>query len=268
MTVNDLISQFQMMYREHWSYEWGKASWGCVDCSGAFVYVLRQYGLSIAHGSNTIARKYIIGDLLQISEARPGMMAFKCRSWREQDRDNQWYGSAPGDIYHVGLVDEDPAYVLNAKSEKSGFCRDPLEKWDYVAYLKKVEYTEVGPMQKATVWSMNGGPVKMRQKPSDKCSIYEELPFGTEVEVIQKGETWTTINAAGRKGWYMKTAFLVFTEVVPEDPEDDQSAAPFDPDDHGQGEMITITLTRDQAAKVLDTLDLITAKIAALIGRG
>ena len=46
------------------------------DCSGAFVYVYKKYNLSIYHGSNRIARKYI-EEVLPISEAKPGMAAFK-----------------------------------------------------------------------------------------------------------------------------------------------------------------------------------------------
>ena len=80
------------------------------------------------------------------------MVAFKCRPWREQDASNQWFGTDPGDVYHVGLVDDDPEYVLNAKGTNSGFCRDSIKSWDYVAYLKNVSYNkEADTMQTATV---------------------------------------------------------------------------------------------------------------------
>lgn len=41
-----------------WAYVWGSAKAGAVDCSGAFVYAMKKYGLSIFHGSNTIWRNY------------------------------------------------------------------------------------------------------------------------------------------------------------------------------------------------------------------
>ena len=62
-----------------WRYEWGAAKQGCVDCSGAFVYALKKYGLSIYHGSNTIWREYLtskgkIGEL----EVVPGISMTGC----------------------------------------------------------------------------------------------------------------------------------------------------------------------------------------------
>ena len=118
--------------------------------------------------------------------------------------------------------------------------------------------------QKATVWSMNGGPVKMRQKPSDGCNLYDELPFGTEVEVVKKGETWTQINGGTRKGWWMKTVFLVFGEVVPDVPDD-----PDDPDEDVQpGDMVTIQIKAEDAVHLLTVMELIEDQIVKQIGRG
>lgn len=48
------------------------------DCSGAFVRAYRAHGLSIYHGSNRIAREYVV-ELLPPSAAKPGMAAFKLR---------------------------------------------------------------------------------------------------------------------------------------------------------------------------------------------
>ena len=212
MNAKELINQFQIMYWEHWSYEWGKASRGCVDCSGAFVYAFRQYGLTIAHGSNSIGRKYITGQLLPISQARPGMVAFKCRPWTESEQSNQWYGSDPGDLYHVGLVDDDPDYVLNAKGEKAGFCRDSIKSWDYVAYLKNVKYTEVEPMQTATVVlpsGSSGKTVNFRTRPDREAQLVERVPVGSQVEVIEDLGAWCKIQWAGRTG-YMMSNYLEY----------------------------------------------------------
>ena len=57
MTNQDLIAEFQKMIG--WKYEWGAARTGTVDCSGAFVFAMKKYGLSIYHGSNTIWRSYL-----------------------------------------------------------------------------------------------------------------------------------------------------------------------------------------------------------------
>lgn len=73
--ASSLIDLFERMYVERWSYVLGSAKTGEVDCSGAFVWAYKQFDLSIAHGSNAIARSYVEG-LLPVSEARPGMAAF------------------------------------------------------------------------------------------------------------------------------------------------------------------------------------------------
>lgn len=56
MTAEQLVAEFEVMLTEHWAYAWGAAKEGVVDCSGAFVYAMEQYGLQIAHGSNSIYR--------------------------------------------------------------------------------------------------------------------------------------------------------------------------------------------------------------------
>lgn len=253
MTANELISMFQMMHREHWAYEWGKASKGCVDCSGAFAYAFRQYGLSIAHGSNSIARKYITGGLLPISQARPGMVAFKCRPWREQDASNQWFGTDPGDVYHVGLVDDDPEYVLNAKGTNSGFCRDSIKSWDYVAYLKNVSYNkEADTMQTATVVlpsGSSGKTVNFRTRPDREAQLVERVPVGSQVEVIEDLGAWCKIQWAGKTG-YMMSNYLEY------DGQSGESTPGLTDDDY---------MRIDQALKAIETaVDI----IGNIVGRG
>lgn len=118
--------------------------------------------------------------------------------------------------------------------------------------------------QKAKVWSYNGQPVKMRQKPSESCNLYENILNGETVDVVKRGETWTKINAAGRSGWYMKTVFLVFGEVIPDDP-DNQDGGSTDPVDDFE---ITIKVRAEDAETILDFLDDLANKIALITGRG
>jgi len=213
--VRELIAQFQEMHREHWSYKWGASDEGCVDCSGAFTYAFRQFGLSCPHGSNSIARTYIVGDLLPAIEAQPGMAAFKVKSWQEDDKNNKWYGKAPGNVYHVGLVDEDTRYVLNAKGEQAGFSRDKLNSWDYVAYLKHVDYEgkEIPIMQKAKVvlpQGATGNTVRLRKSPKQvPDNIVTNVPVGTTVLVMEDSGTWCKIEYNGQSG-YMMSNYLEY----------------------------------------------------------
>ncbi len=203
-----IISLFQRMYAEHWSYEWGAAREGCVDCSGAFVYAYKQYGQSIAHGSNTIARKYV-GELLPISQAEPGMAAFKVREWKESESGNQWFGKDPGDVNHIGLVDEDVGYVLNAKGTSYGFCRDRLSEkngWDFVARLNAVDYGGGGGGGKMIV-TISGGntekPINMRASSTTQSKIIAEIPQGSTAELIREDGKWDKITFEGVDGYVM-----------------------------------------------------------------
>ena len=60
----------------------------------------------------------------------------------------------------------------------------------------------------ATVWAENGMPVKMRSRPSTGCNLYDELPVGTEVEIVSYADNWCKVNHGIRKGWYIMTRFL------------------------------------------------------------
>lgn len=59
-----------------------------------------------------------------------------------------------------------------------------------------------------TVQSENGKPVKLRQKPSTYCNVYDEVPVGSIVRLVQFGEDWCKVDFGIRKGWYMMTKFL------------------------------------------------------------
>ena len=207
--ASGLIKCFQKMYDEHWKYEWGAARDGCVDCSGALVYAYRQYGLSIAHGSNAIARSYV-DSLLPISQAKPGMAAFKIKRPGEQgyalpDR----YKSSPdkNDYYHVGVVDTDGKHVLNAQGTKAGFTRTPLSKWGCVGALKAVSYGGETKMEMYVVTAENGLPVRVRDNPNGKT--IERLKVGTMVEAGEPDqEGWQEIRYNGDHTGYMMAKFL------------------------------------------------------------
>ena len=212
--VLELIAIFVQMFKEHWSYIWGAARKGCVDCSGAFVWAFKQFGRSIAHGSNTIARSYIKG-LLPISEAKPGMAAFKVRKPGDRYYDlpakfKPGGGSYNGDLndyYHIGLVDETGQYVLNAQSEQAGFTRTAISKWAKAGYLSAVDYNGGEDMQKMYVTATSGNTVHMRKGPSKNTKIIKDLPLGTEVLAGEDINGWREI-IHGDEGGYMMSQFL------------------------------------------------------------
>jgi len=214
--VNDLIAVFQQMYREHWRYEWGKHEKGCVDCSGAFVYAYSLFGQSIPNGSNAIARRYTVGSMLPLSQAEPGMAAFKAKTPEEAgynlpDKYKVGGASYTGDLndyYHIGLVDADPRYVLNAKGTKQGFCRDALTAkngWDFVVYLKDVDYNGEGGGSVEVTYRAKviGGALNIRKSPSTSADRICQIPDGSIITITEEKDRWGKTEYNGQTGWVM-----------------------------------------------------------------
>lgn len=263
-SVQQIISDFQTMYNDRWGYipgssgqlwtqtaqdkkastDPGVAKYGqqwvghrVADCSGAFVYSYRQHGLSIYHGSNRIAREYVI-ELLPPSYAKPGMAAFKAYNPGDKYYDlpseykpgSAHYNGDLLDYYHIGLVDDDPAYVINAASTKSGIKHSKLaDGWCAVGYLKAVNYnSEENSMEakQMIVTAESGKTVNMRQGPGKRYPVVCAVPIGSVVTGNMESEGWAFIHYKDKTG-YMQTQFLVDAPEAPEAP-DTQPVMPTD----------------------------------------
>ncbi len=206
-----LIDLFETMLREKWAYEWGKAQRGLVDCSGAFVYAYRTLGgPAIEHGSNSIARLRA-GALMPAEQAQPGWAVFKRRAWRQENRTNRWYDSAPGDLYHIGLMGRD-GKVLNAQSVKNGFVASPLDRWSYAAPLNAVDYAvdNERALYDAVVTTQKD-PLRVRDAPGTG-RVIGSVRKGALVEVLSGGTAdWTRIRYENLVG-YASSDYLTRVE--------------------------------------------------------
>lgn len=224
-TTNDMAKRYGQRWVGHM----------VADCSGTFVYVYKKYGLSIYHGSNRIARKYVV-ELLPISEAKPGMAAFKFYAPGQKGynlpenykQGGSQYNGDLNDYYHIGLVDEDTRYVLNSATTVNGFIRSKITNgWNACGYLKAVDYADDGkdddePVVENDIMivaSENGAPVNMRESTSVNSRLIVRVPVGSEVTVIKTDKNgWTGVKYKRYEG-YMMTRFLA------EKPETDGTTA-------------------------------------------
>lgn len=154
ITASELVSLFRVMWAGDWEYVWGGASKGKVDCSGAIVYAYKQYGQKIYHGSNRMARVHVerlipIDEALRDGLVVPGMAAFRSHEpgsskhsiSAQYKEGGSYYNGDLRDYYHVGIVDTDTEWVLNAAGTSNDFERHPLrENWSHVAKLLEVDY--------------------------------------------------------------------------------------------------------------------------------
>lgn len=220
--MEGLLAVFRRMLDEHWHYEGGAAREGCVDCSGAFVYAYNRFGHKIYHGSNRIAREYV-EELLPISEAKPGMATFKRREPGDKGYalpdgykiGREHYNGDLNDYYHIGLVDDDPKFVLNAQSTATGFVRSRIEdNWIGAAYLNQVDYGgEVVPVEQ---YQVVGGSLRLRKNPKIADNVIKSIPNGEIVDLIEYvDDEWWKVRHGNETGYVMEKYLVPVTVNAP-----------------------------------------------------
>lgn len=215
--VSGLYRYCEMMLRDRWGYIWGTAGikWTqarqdatenemaqkygsrwighmVADCSGVMVYIWKQYGLQIAHGSNSILRKYCGKPTLT---PKPGYAAFKLR-----DGD---------DYYHIGIVSENGQLVYESCGTIIGFRVSSVSEWDWFAPFNDVNYTEEAEKmpegEKVTYRAevtTKSGSLNMRSGNGTQYPIIGRLPKGTVVDVMMVyPDGWCYVDDDGDQGY-------------------------------------------------------------------
>lgn len=242
VSVSQYIDGVESIYAEQPKYEEGcDGSNGKCDCIGMCRGGLKRAGatdITNMRGTNQAARKSIekLAIIDYVKNLRVGDVVLKTR-----DKDD---ANMPlPDQYRKGGKDYDPVVgETNFTHIGTITCKDPLEithmttptakkdkslkGWSYYGRLPWVDDSDPGPdpdpgpepePMTATVYAENGKPVKMRAKPSTSCKLYDDVPCGATVLVLQKdcstdgsGNKWSQISYASREGWYMMSKFLVY----------------------------------------------------------
>lgn len=223
MTSLQLVAIFLMMAVELWAYVKDASVKGKVDCSGAFVYAFRQYGLTIAHGSNSIWRLHLsekgkIGSI----ELVPGMPVFK--NQMDGKEPEKYQNDGIGNMYHIGCyigptVDYPEGAVVHAKGEKFGIVTDSIKDgWTHAGRLKQVRYIEKeedAQAGTAIVVAESGSTVNLRKAPDSQVVIFR-VPIGASVDVLSQSGDWAKVRYTGNDGAYigwMMVKFLNFGET-------------------------------------------------------
>lgn len=249
--VYELYNYCKKMLSEKWGYIWGTAGikWTdarqkatsndmakkygskwighmVADCSGVMVYIWKQFGLSIYHGSNTIARKYV-GTITKTPS--PGYAAFK---WNKADTAKFLDGK--GDFYHIGIVGEDGTTVYEAKGTQSGFVTSKASTWHYFAPFKDIDYKitskdkEVIPMLDNKIYlgyvSTASGSLNLRNEPNTSSKIIATIPKNAEIEVLEEPVTgWYKVNYQNYTG-YVSKKYVTITGEKTEDKKEETPA--------------------------------------------
>ena len=240
------------------------------DCSGLFHYAFHQLGGSIDHGSNSIWNKFC---------SAKGTLSGGKRTDGQQLLPGSAVFTSSGEQHnHIGLFVGD-GLVIEAQGAEAGVISSSVrnKKWTCWGELNGVSYDGAQPdpggdaeLEIATVWAENEKPVKLRASKNTKdkrYGLYDEIPCGTEVEIISSDGSWTQVNYGIRHGWFIMSQYLLRDGQSSLQP----AAAPAEPAaaaEPEQEEMITISISirRQDAETLARCLDNISWQIVQQIG--
>lgn len=213
-------------------YELGCESTKACDCIGMVKYGLHKNGVEFStSGTNWTYRNQVddARDIKSTADLRFGDVVFKVKKPSDSGYNlpskykpgGSCYTGDLNDYSHIGVVKSvSPLRIIHMTSPTAK-TDTTIGKWKRAASLLKryiSDSPEPAPTPEpqpeptkdtATVYAEHGRYVKMRKEPSTKCRLYEEVPIGSTVTIVEFGYEWTKINYGGRKGWYMMTKFLI-----------------------------------------------------------
>lgn len=221
------------IYKEQPEYAEGcDGSDGKCDCIGMVRGALKRAGatdVTNMRGTNQAAR-FAVKDLHKINKNSAlglGDVVFRTRPidypsaplpdrYRKGGAD---YVASVGEtnFTHIGTVTSVDPLIITHMTTPTAKQDKKIGSWEYAAILPWVE-TDIPPEPvpeptTATVVAEHGKTVKMRAKPSTKCSLYWDVPIGSTVIVNERGKEWSNITYNGQTGWMM-TKFLAFVACL------------------------------------------------------
>ena len=239
------LAMIEKMFKMNLAYRQpGDGSDGTCDCIGLIIGALRRIGIKWTgiHGSNYAARRETIG-LKKISSASELSLGDVVYKGRDQSNvkyslparykvKGSYYNGDLTDYFHVGVVTGvNPLEITHMTSptalKDNKLNRNRNSPWNYYGKLKLLAAYNEAPAEPvqteietpvkeplatenavAIVTAPSGRYVKMRAKPSTSCRLYDEIPIGAKVTLVEPGEEWAKISYGRRKGWYMMAKFL------------------------------------------------------------
>ena len=231
ISIAEYIDGINSIYIEQPAYELGHdGSDGKCDCIGMCRGALKRKGVSDVtnmSGTNNAARKSIqnLSKIKNENQLRIGDVVLKTRDKDDKDYPlPDRYRKGHPDYYpevgetnftHIGTVTQINPLRITHMTSPTAKIDTKLGKWEYFGQLPWVTCDappEDPSIQKGIVFAESGKTVKMRAKPSTLCRTYWEVPVGSEVIVMEKGDSWSEIIWSGRTG-YMMSKFLLFGET-------------------------------------------------------
>jgi uncharacterized protein YraI len=258
VTVDLFVSMVEQIASESPTYQLGHdGSDGKCDCIGLVRGALKRAGANPTNlrGTNQAARKAIrnLHRIKKVADLKLGQVVLKVRDADDPDyplpdkyrKGGSAYNGDLTNYTHIGTVTRVSPLRITHMTSPTAQRDSRLGKWIYAGDLPWVSNVQEANMTAAKVYAPNGKPVNFRRSPGG--ALIGKVPVGTQVEVIESGPVWSTIQYGDQQG-YMMTEFLATDQGQEQQP----------------NESINLVLTRPQAEALVQIADVITA----MIGRG
>lgn len=219
-------------------YDLGSSSKSKCDCIGMVKYGLRQNGVTLTTTGTNWTFRYQTKNVRKITSAsvlQIGDIVFKARAPgdsgynlpKKYRKGEDAYNGDLNDYCHIGVVASvKPLRIIHMTSPTAKEDTS-IGKWKYAAELPEqyIKDYALGSGQIetpstpepvvsdsgkeiATVYAPSGKWVKIRQKPSTGCAVWDNVPIDAKVTIVTRGYEWTKVNYGRRKGWYIMTKYL------------------------------------------------------------
>ena len=220
--VGELYRYLDMMLRDKWGYIYGTAGilWTAsrqatttndmaqkygakwighrvTDCSGVMVYIWKQFGMTIPHGSSSMVSRGYIVDCGP--DPHPGWAALVDKTPSTPDND------------HIGIVGRDGVTVYEAKGTQAGFVTSKVTdaKWTKFGRFKDVDYEAEDAVMEGGVQvvyraevTTESGRLNMRSGPGTGYSVIGKINRGEVVDVwIECPNGWRYVDDDGQTGY-------------------------------------------------------------------
>ncbi len=193
-----------------------------MDCQGLVEYCLRQLGVRKNwRGSNAMWRDMVWRGSPEACRAAFGRIppgAFLFIVTQDGGERARGYTDGLGNAGHVGVYTASGQGAVHASSSRgrvaeSAFSGKTIRNggWNQVGLCAELDY---GPAfdgtgkekvtMTMTVWSENGGRVRLRARPGLTAPCVERVETGTQVEMLEDGEEWAKVSVSGKTGYMMR----------------------------------------------------------------
>ena len=231
-TREKFVSKCEVIVQAKPVYKLGCSGTKECDCIGMVKYGLHKNGVEFTTSGTNWTFRNQVDDIRVIHSAADlkfGDVVFKLKTPTDTGYNlpskyrpgGSSFDNDLNDYCHIGVVKSVSPLKIIHMTSPTAKTDTTIGKWKRAACLKS-RYISDSPAptpepepkptpteDTATVYAETGRYVKMRREPSTKCGLYEEVPIGATVKIVEFGYEWTKIDYGSRKGWYMMTKFLI-----------------------------------------------------------